>query len=60
MPELIGYALLNTYNNSTNTSLLAKAQCCFCKRKYGSIEEASKCEIEHMRKEIFNGHYLFR
>ncbi len=44
MPHLIAYGMINS------TSNLVKAQCDICGRKYGSVEEAKKCEMSH-----FNG-----
>lgn len=37
MPRLIKYGVLPS-------GYLVKAQCCICGAKYGSVEEAKKCE----------------
>lgn len=58
MPQLIGYAILNSSNNSIEGHLV-KAQCFYCKKKFGSIQEARRCEAEHIRKELFNDKSLF-
>ena len=51
MPHLIGYAQMSTTDNAI-TGNLVKAQCDFCGKKFGSVEEAKQCENEHFRKII--------
>lgn len=46
MAELVAYGMLSATPNALAGNLV-KAQCCFCGRKYGSVEEAKKCEVEH-------------
>lgn len=52
MPELVAYAVLSTTTNAVAGNLV-KAQCHFCGRKYGSIDEAKECERKHIQDEIF-------
>ena len=47
MAKLIGYGLMSTMNNSLGGHLV-KAQCEFCGAKFGSLEEAKKCETGHV------------
>ena len=47
MAKLVGYAMISTNKNSIDSGHLAKAMCEFCGRKFSSIEEARKCEINH-------------
>ena len=58
MPKLIGYAMMSVNKNAINDGHLVKVMCEFCGRKFGSIEEAKKCETEHLndliRKELNN------
>lgn len=51
MPELVAYAVLSTTTNAVAGNLV-KAQCHFCGRKYGSIDEAKECERKHIQDEI--------
>ena len=51
MPHLIGYAQMSTDNTITTT--LVKAQCDFCGKKFGSVEEARRCENQHLQKEFW-------
>ena len=45
MPKLIGYMTMSVAGaNGTNDGYLVKAVCSFCGKKYGSLEEARKCE----------------
>lgn len=45
MPELIGYIATSIAGaNCTDDGHLVKAVCRFCGKKYGSLEEARKCE----------------
>lgn len=53
MPHLIAYAQMSTTKNALAGNLL-KAQCDFCGRKFVSLEEAKKCEDEHLRDFIGN------
>ena len=53
MPHLIAYAQMSTTKNALAGNLV-KAQCDFCGRKFGSIEEAKKCEDNHLRDFIGN------
>ena len=48
MAKLVGYAMMFTDKNSINDGHLVKAMCGFCGRKFGSIEEARKCETKHL------------
>ena len=48
MVKLVGYAMMSTNKNAINNGYLAKAMCEFCGRKFGSIEEARKCETKHL------------
>ena len=50
MAHLIAYAQLSTSANALAGNLV-KAQCDFCGRKFGSLEEARKCEIKHLIQE---------
>lgn len=52
MPELVAYAVQSTTTNGV-TGTLVKAQCYFCGRKYGSIDEAKECERKHIQDEIY-------
>lgn len=49
MAKLIGYAMISTNKNSVDDGHLVKAMCEFCSRKFGSIEEAKKCETKHLQ-----------
>lgn len=53
MPHLIAYGQMSTTKNARAGNLL-KAQCDFCGRKFGSIEEAKECEEKHLRDCIGN------
>lgn len=53
MAHLVAYAQLSTSANAL-TGNLVKAQCDFCGSKFGSLEEAKKCEAEHIRDFIGN------
>ena len=48
MAKLVGYGLMNTTRDGKDCSSLSKAMCEFCGKKYGSIEEARKCELKHL------------
>ena len=48
MAKFIGYAMLSANENSINEGYLVKAMCEFCGKKFGSIEEARKCETKHI------------
>ena len=48
MAKLVGYALLSAEKNSVAEGHLVKAMCEFCRRKFGSIKEAQKCETGHL------------
>ena len=43
MPKLVKYGMMSTEKNGLG-GYLVKAQCWICGAKYGSIEEAKKCE----------------
>ena len=47
MAKLIGYAMMSTNKNAIDDGHLVKDMCEFCGRKFGSIEEAKKCETKH-------------
>lgn len=51
MAHLISYGMLSTTDNSLAGNLV-KAQCDFCGKKFGSIEEARKCEQKHIQDAI--------
>lgn len=53
MAKLIKYGMLSTDNNSL-AGYLVKAQCDFCGARYGSVEEARKCEQKHLQTMISN------
>lgn len=48
MPKLVSYGILG--KNGRMSGNLVKAQCEICGKKYGSVEEARKCEIKHVEK----------
>lgn len=48
MAKLIGYAMMSANKNAVDNGHLVKAMCEFCGRKFGSIEEAKKCELKHL------------
>lgn len=49
MAKLVGYAMMSANKNAIDDAgHLVKAMCVFCGRKYGSIEEAKKCESKHI------------
>ena len=48
MAKLVGYAMMSANKNAIDDGHLAKAMCEFCGRKFGSIEEAKKCETKHL------------
>ena len=48
MAKLIGYAMMSTNKNAIDEGHLVKAMCEFCGKKFGSIEEARKCETKHL------------
>lgn len=48
MAKLVAYGLLG--EKGTMDGSLAKAQCEICGKKYGSIEDARKCEVNHVEK----------
>lgn len=52
MAKLIGYAMMSANKNGTDSGHLVKAMCEFCGRKFGSIEEARKCETKHINIDI--------
>lgn len=47
MAHLIAYAQMSTTDNSIAGNLV-KAQCDLCGKKFGSLEEAKKCEAGHI------------
>lgn len=49
MPKMIAYGMLCTNKNAI-AGHLVKASCSFCGAKYGSEEEAKKCEAKHNNK----------
>ena len=49
MAHLIAYAQMSTVDNARAGNLV-KAQCDLCGKKYGSIEEAKKCEARHIER----------
>lgn len=51
MAHLIGYAQLSTTDNFI-AGHSVKAQCDLCGKKYGSLEEAKKCEARHIERSI--------
>ena len=51
MAELVSYGMMSTTSNALAGNLV-KAQCDFCGRKYGSVEEANKCESKHINDEL--------
>lgn len=51
MPRLLMYGMLSSTRNSMCGNLV-KAQCVICGAKYGSIDDAKKCEIEHVKDAI--------
>lgn len=51
MAHLIGYAQMSTTDNAV-AGVLVKAQCDLCGKKYGSLEEAKKCEAQHIEMSI--------
>lgn len=52
MVKLLKYSMMPTIKNSINNDCLVKAMCEFCGRKFGSIEEARKCEFKHINRLI--------
>lgn len=46
MVKLIAYSQLST--DDSISGILVKAQCEFCGKKFGSVEEARKCESGHI------------
>ena len=51
MPNLVKYAMMSTEKNGLG-GCLVKAQCYICGAKYGSVEEAKKCEEKCLRELI--------
>ena len=51
MPKLVKYGIMSTEKNGLG-GYLVKAQCYICGAKYGSIEEAKKCEEKCLREII--------
>lgn len=51
MPKLVKYGMMSTEKNGLG-GYLVKAQCHICGAKYGSIEEAKKCEEKCLQKII--------
>lgn len=51
MAHLIAYAQISTTDNAIAGNLV-KAQCDLCGKKYGSLEEAKKCEAQHIERSI--------
>ena len=54
MPILISYGMLSTDKNEL-AGHLVKAQCMFCGKKYGSAEEAKRCEAQHINEILKKG-----
>lgn len=48
MAKLVAYGVLGT--NRKMSGDLVKAKCEICGQKYGSVEEARKCEAKHVEK----------
>lgn len=48
MAHLIAYAQMSLSKNALAGNLV-KAQCDFCGRKFGSLEEAKECEAKHLK-----------
>lgn len=66
MANLVAYGMLST-SDSALAGSISKAQCNFCFRKYGSLEEARRCEQRHIKDAIekemprlINAQYLNR
>lgn len=53
MADFIGYELMSILDNGY-TGYLVESQCCVCRRKFGSIQEARECEKSHITLEIIN------
>lgn len=53
MAHLIAYAQMSTSRNSL-AEVLIKAQCDFCGKKFGSLEEAKECESNHLQDFVGN------
>lgn len=51
MAHLIAYAQMSTTDNAIAGNLV-KAQCDICGKKFGSLEEAKRCEAKHIEREI--------
>lgn len=51
MPNLVKYGMMSTEKNGLG-GYLVKAQCYICGAKYGSVEEAKKCEEKCLRELI--------
>ena len=54
MAHLVAYAQMSTNKNALSVGNLAKAQCDFCGCKFGSLDEAKRCEEKHIRNLIGN------
>lgn len=52
MPHLVKYGMMPE-DNSELAGVLVKAQCDFCGAKYGSVEEARKCEAKHINDNLY-------
>lgn len=50
MAKLIAYGQLTTDNSLAEN--FVKAQCEFCGKKFGSLEESRKCESKHIMEMI--------
>ena len=59
MANLVSYGMMSATSNALAGNLV-KAQCSFCGRKYGSIEEANECESKHINESINHFNELCR
>lgn len=53
MAKLILYGVLSVSDN-TLSGTIVKACCEFCGKKFGSIEEARKCESKHLNDALYH------
>ncbi len=53
MAHLIKYGMMSATENGF-AGYLVKAQCDLCGKKYGSVEEARRCENRHMNNILKN------
>ena len=57
MAKSLKHSMMPIIKNSIDDGCLVNVTCGFCGRKFGSVEEAKKCESKHRNYSIRKGFY---